>query len=745
MANPTIGATTPRIQYTATASQTVFTVPFEFLANADLAVYVNGTLKTLTTDYTLTGANTTGGGSLTFVTGRTAGEIVTILGNLAYSRDTNKYTKYGLLPAEVLEADFDATQVQVKQLARDGQFALRVPLTDTGTPDMVLPAKATRATKALGFDSDGDPVMSASSLADIDATVQIIDTLNALPAGASSSISYQPAGTGAVATTVQAKLRETVSVKDFGATGDGTTDDTAALEASSAASHAVQIPGSGTYKTTSSPNGWEVPTDTTVIGNGQAILEATTVNYRPLNVDAETTLPANVNLINLVLKGNTGSSDDWAPIRLASKHALMLGNYTAQANYGMTMTYSYYNDKTERRTTELRAVGNLSQGNGTGFEIFSTKNSAYVGNVAYKDGSKASAHGFRYTGYGVAQPAPGTDLKTYGNASAGNTANNYANGVSFQTGNYANAHVGYSLTNCTNGIQFNTVTSSASDVSKNNVFSGVAIDSVTTGIVHEKSEKTVCDAFSISNFTYRGISSMFASSTSTYGTGKYNRVSALVSDYTGTDDAVRIETSNGRWDLTVADIGSTYGRGVRVTGSWNVITLVGGGGNSTTSPFLGIEGSNNIVIFAGNNIAQMFSEVSVSGSNNLIIAMLDTADTGGEFTVSGTGNQFIGNFGFLSIPGATNRIDGVMNCKAQGTVSATTDASGDVTVTLPYTLLSSTYAAVLSQSTASGGTPYFLQAHTKTTSSFKVRAYTTAGAAAATTAIAFGYNATVTA
>ena len=88
MANPTIGATAPRIQYTATASQTVFTVPFEFLANADLAVYVNGTLKTLTTDYTLTGSNTTGGGSLTFVTGRTAGEIVTILGNLAYSRDT---------------------------------------------------------------------------------------------------------------------------------------------------------------------------------------------------------------------------------------------------------------------------------------------------------------------------------------------------------------------------------------------------------------------------------------------------------------------------------------------------------------------------------------------------------------------------------------------------------------------------------------------------------------------------------
>lgn len=45
-----------------------------------------------------------------------------------------------------------------------------------------------------------------------------------------ANVQYDPAGTGAVSTTVQAKLRQYVSVKDFGAVGNGSTNDTTAIQ-----------------------------------------------------------------------------------------------------------------------------------------------------------------------------------------------------------------------------------------------------------------------------------------------------------------------------------------------------------------------------------------------------------------------------------------------------------------------------------------------------------------------------------
>ena len=61
-------------------------------------------------------------------------------------------------------------------------------------------------------------------------------------ASGASLVRYQPDGTGAVATTVQSKLMESVSVKDFGAVGDGVADDTAAVQAALNTGKAIYLP-----------------------------------------------------------------------------------------------------------------------------------------------------------------------------------------------------------------------------------------------------------------------------------------------------------------------------------------------------------------------------------------------------------------------------------------------------------------------------------------------------------------------
>jgi hypothetical protein len=100
-----------------------------------------------------------------------------------------------------------------------------------------------------------------------------------------SQVIYNPAGTGAVATTVQAKLRQTVSVKDFGAVGDGSTDDTAAIQAAinyitnttwqgSVAN--MYLKGGGTVEF---PAGRYLVTSTILVGQHCRIVGTSTVGY----------------------------------------------------------------------------------------------------------------------------------------------------------------------------------------------------------------------------------------------------------------------------------------------------------------------------------------------------------------------------------------------------------------------------------------------------------------------------------
>lgn len=85
--------------------------------------------------------------------------------------------------------------------------------------------------------------------------ISAIELDDLLASSGSNSVGYLPAGTGAVSRTVQGKLRETVSVTDFGAVGNGVADDTAAIQTAITAvkntSKQLFFPA-GSYRVTSS-------------------------------------------------------------------------------------------------------------------------------------------------------------------------------------------------------------------------------------------------------------------------------------------------------------------------------------------------------------------------------------------------------------------------------------------------------------------------------------------------------------
>lgn len=244
---------TPRVQYVADGAQRVFTFPFPIFASEDLQVSLGAAPQT--TGFSIAGAGQTAGGSVTFAEAPAAGIAVLLRRRVPVERTTD-FRESGPLPASSLNRELDILTACLQQVAGDQETMLRYADNDLPAAS-VLPGRMARASKLLAFDGVGNPTVQA-------------------PVDETALSTYLPVAPGGLSRPIRDKLGDWVSVKDFGAIGDGLVDDAIAFQAALAASASVYVPA-GTYKL---GNTVTVGYGKTLAGAGQgAILKATSRTF----------------------------------------------------------------------------------------------------------------------------------------------------------------------------------------------------------------------------------------------------------------------------------------------------------------------------------------------------------------------------------------------------------------------------------------------------------------------------------
>ncbi|VTU25383.1 Pectate lyase superfamily protein [Variovorax sp. PBS-H4] len=306
----TVPAQTPVSTHVGNGVTTSFAYGFKLLDAADIRVSVAGVLKTLNTDYTVTGIGAEAGGTIVFLAAPVSLAAIELVRSVTVQRLTD-YQYSGDFQSPTVNRDFDRLVMMLQDSGVAVANALRYPPGDPASG--VLPDAAARALKGLAFDADGNPFLTtaagdanalAAQLASVatsalgggqvgyDAALAyaggtagkgIKDAAAAAAAGLANAatalaaagaattninafktdvasvadnakgaalMGYKAPFTGAVGRTLAAKLAaEAVSVLDFGADPTGAADATAAFQAAYAASKVIRVPA-GIYTIT---------------------------------------------------------------------------------------------------------------------------------------------------------------------------------------------------------------------------------------------------------------------------------------------------------------------------------------------------------------------------------------------------------------------------------------------------------------------------------------------------------------
>lgn len=244
-----INDTTPRVQYTATAGQTIFIFPFWATDAADLSVYVDGVALTPVAEFSATGLLSPAGGNVTLGAPTTEGQVVTIERNIPFER-TSEFQEGGTFKASILNLELSKQLAMMQQLKRDIDRKIGPsPSSSVVAGALVLPDPIDG--RAIVFDgNDGSLRTSNASIDNLDSALTAVEA-------AADSATASASTASAEAATATAARDEAEAARDTAVASIGMSKVTPA-DTTPAPLNSKLGAGPLVYKSVSNPGGNEV-------------------------------------------------------------------------------------------------------------------------------------------------------------------------------------------------------------------------------------------------------------------------------------------------------------------------------------------------------------------------------------------------------------------------------------------------------------------------------------------------------
>jgi len=182
----TVTTSTARVVHNGNGTTIEFAVPFRFLENSHVAVFLRDASGgqsqwTENTQFALAGADEAGGGTLTVITSPTdytpaSGEKLVMLRDVPITQETD-YVENDPFPAESHERALDKTSMVNQQQTERLDRTFTIPETDTLAGNFLLPGDVERANRFLAFDALGNPAVAVGTSGNLNPVSAFMDEL----------------------------------------------------------------------------------------------------------------------------------------------------------------------------------------------------------------------------------------------------------------------------------------------------------------------------------------------------------------------------------------------------------------------------------------------------------------------------------------------------------------------------------------------------------------------------------------